>query len=141
MPSALHSYGFSFLYRRALFPTFSFADTSWGEDQDILRRVRDAGRKLVLHRDLAGICLHNQHGENCSRSFAQAAIPRAMLEATPLSHLLDALPLIGGALAKRGFTADGGTYEHEGRDVTVTSEVPLPSDCDAIAAGCDLIAI
>ena len=119
----LYTYGFSFLYRRALFPTFSFADTSWGEDQDILRRVREAGCKLVLHRDLAGICLHNQHGENCSRSFAQALIPRAMLEATPLAHLLDALPVIGSALARRGFTHDGGTYEDEGRELRVTSEV------------------
>lgn len=67
----VYTYGFSFLYRRDLFPTFSFADTSWGEDQEILKRVRASGRKLTMHRDLAGICLHNQHGENCSRSFAQ----------------------------------------------------------------------
>ncbi len=119
----LGSYGFSFLYRRSLFPTFSFADTSWGEDQDILRRVREAGRKLVLHRDLAGICVHNQHGENCSRSFAQASIPRSMLEATPVAHLLDALPVIGNALTKRGFTHDGGTYDADGQKLTVTSEV------------------
>lgn len=67
----LYTYGFSFLYRRGLFPAFSFAATSWGEDQDILSRVRDAGKTIALHRDVAGICLHNQHGENCSRSFAQ----------------------------------------------------------------------
>ena len=41
----VYTYGFSFLYRRALFPTFSFMDTSWGEDQDILKRVRDAAEE------------------------------------------------------------------------------------------------
>ena len=28
----LYTYGFSFLYRRKLFPAFSFAATSWGEE-------------------------------------------------------------------------------------------------------------
>lgn len=28
----------------------------------------DAGKKLALHRDLTGICLHNQHGENWCES-------------------------------------------------------------------------
>ena len=36
----VYTYGFSFVYRRELFPTFSFAATSWGEDQDILKKVR-----------------------------------------------------------------------------------------------------
>lgn len=122
----LYTYGFSFLYRRALFPTFSFAATSWGEDQDILRRVRDAGKKLGLHRDLAGICLHNQHGENCSRSFAHVSISRPMLEASPLGHLLDALPVIGTALARRGVQSDGGTYNdpsERGQKVVIRSGV------------------
>ena len=69
------TYGFSFLYRRALFPTFSFLATSWGEDQDILRRVREAGRKVVLYGDRQGLCLHNQHGENCSRSSVRMQAP------------------------------------------------------------------
>lgn len=120
----LYTYGFSFLYRRALFPTFSFAATSWGEDQDILKRVRDAGRTLALYRDLAGICLHNQHGENCSRSFAHVAVSRTLLEASPLGHLLDALPVIGTALAKRVLSGDGGKYRVAGGDeVTVRSDV------------------
>ena len=122
----LYTYGFSFLYRRALFPIFSFAATSWGEDQDILRRVRDAGKKLALHRDLAGICLHNQHGENCSRSFAHVGVSRKMLEASPLGHLLDALPVIGKALARRAVQSDGGTYtdpSERGQKVVIRSDV------------------
>ena len=115
----IYTYGFSFLYRRDLFPTFSFADTSWGEDQDILKRVRQAGRKLVLFRDTEGICVHNQHGENCSRSFAQVSVPHATLALSPLGHLLDALPIIGSALAKRIIIDDDGAYD----GVVVTSEV------------------
>lgn len=123
----LFTYGFSFLYRKALFPTFSFLATSWGEDQDILRRVRDAGKTLALHRDLAGICLHNQHGENCSRSFAHVPVERRLLEASPLGHLLDALPVIGSALTRRGVQVDGGAYAITkggvGEEVVVKSEV------------------
>ena len=119
----VHRYGFSFLYRASLFPTFSFMDTSWGEDQDILARVLDAGRTLALHRDLTGICLHNQHGENCSRSLAQVVVSRRLLEASPLGPLLDALPVIGRALARRGHTADGGQYTERGQRVTVASDV------------------
>ena len=119
----IYTYGFSFLYRRALFPIFSFADTSWGEDQDILSRVMAAGKKLALHRDLTGICLHNQHGENCSRSFAQVVVSRKLLEASPLGPMLDALPIIGRALAKRGHTGDGGAYESDGQTVVIKSEV------------------
>jgi len=108
----LYTYGFSFMYRRALFPTFSFASTSWGEDQDILRRVREAGRRVALHRDEAGICLHNQHGENCSRSFAQATLRLDELRTTPLAPLLGALPLIARELAgRRGLEEDDGAYE------------------------------
>ncbi|KAL1519233.1 hypothetical protein AB1Y20_003492 [Prymnesium parvum] len=119
----LYTYGFSFVYRRSLFPTFSFLDTSWGEDQDILRRVRAAGKKLALHRDLRGICLHNQHGENCSRSFAQLAVGRGELEGSPLGPLLDALPLIGAALARRACDGDNGAYEANGKQLVVRSEV------------------
>ena len=120
----LFTYGFSFLYRRALFPTFSFMATSWGEDQDILRRVREAGKTLALYRDLDGLCLHNQHGENCSRSFAQFRISRASLEASPLANLLDALPIIGKALARRGHQAASGEYSNQNGDgVVITSEV------------------
>ena len=119
----LFTYGFSFLYRRALFPTFSFLDTSWGEDQDILKRVREANKKLALYRDLKGICLHNQHGENCSRSFAHVPVARRLLEASPIGHLLDALPVIGQALAKRGHSADGGTYTMNREQVVIRSDV------------------
>ena len=42
----VYTYGFSYLYRRDLFPTFSFAATSWGEDQDILHRVRQARHRI-----------------------------------------------------------------------------------------------
>ncbi len=99
-------------------------DTSWGEDQDILKRVRLAGKKLALHRDLAGLCLHNQHGENCSRSFAQAEVRRSELEASPLGPLLDALPLIGSALVRRGHEADGGVHvTKSGEEVVVRSDV------------------
>ena len=119
----LYTYGFSFLYRRALFPTFSFLDTSWGEDQDILRRVREANKKLALHRDLKGICLHNQHGENCSRSFAHIPVAQRLLVASPIGHLLDALPVIGQALARRGHNVDGGAYVMNQEQVVVRSDV------------------
>ena len=127
----LFTYGFSFLYRKALFPTFSFLATSWGEDQDILRRVRDAGKKLTLHRDLKGLCLHNQHGENCSRSFAQVPVSRQLLEASPLGEYLDALPIIGKALARRGVgmgtlndvVAAGEEVAYNGKKVVVQSTV------------------
>ena len=46
-----------------------------------------------------------------------------MLEASPLGHLLDALPVIGRALAKRSLTADGGAYNQGGQKVTVRSNV------------------
>lgn len=107
----LYTYGFSFLYRRKLFPAFSFAATSWGEDQDILKRVRGGGRRVALHRDRTGICLHNQHGENCSRSFAQTTVTLDTLRASPLGPLLPALPLIGRALAGgRRVEGESGVY-------------------------------
>ena len=73
----------------------------------------------MLHRDAVGLCLHNQHGENCSRSFAQASVPRDTLAASPLGPLLDALPVIGAALARRPLEKD--SYEEGGQ--TVRSDV------------------
>jgi len=115
----LYTYGFSFMYARNLFPTFSFMATSWGEDQDILKKVREAGKALALYNDRRGICLHNQHGENCSRSFAQRTLSQAELGATPLGPLLDALPTIASALCSRKVEAEDGVYE----DQTVKSDV------------------
>jgi len=116
----LYTYGFSFLYKRNLFPTFSFMATSWGEDQDILKRVREGGRAVALFRDTVGLCLHNQHGENCSRSFAQRSVPFEGLARTPLGPLLSALPDIARALTNDRKTGkDSGVYGNK----VVKSEV------------------
>ena len=40
-----------------------------------------------------------------------------------LGHLLDALPVIGKALAKRATVSDGGSYNEGGQKVTVRSNV------------------
>lgn len=57
------------------------------------------------------------------RSFAQLAVPKEELEASPLGPLLDALPIIGRALAKRLLVGDNGLYETKSKTVKVQSSV------------------
>ena len=68
------TYGFSFVYEKSLFPAFTFVDTNWGEDQAILAELNRVGVPVAFHADREGICIHNQHGENCSRSFCHTAV-------------------------------------------------------------------
>ena len=117
----LFTYGFSFLYRRALFPTFSFMATSWGEDQDILRRVREAGKTLALYRDgrlYLTISMVRTAPDHLLSSASRASLSVAS------RNLLDALPIIGKALARRGHQAASGEYSNQNGDgVVITSEV------------------
>ena len=97
----LLTYGFSFVYEKSLFPAFTFVDTNWGEDQAILAELNRVGVPVAFHADREGICIHNQHGENCSRSFCHTAVDVAAFTraGSPLKRGVDeAIPLIRDTL-------------------------------------------
>ena len=75
----LRGYGFSYLYRRALFPDARFPETGHGEDYEFVVALEQAGRKLRFIDDDQGMALVMRHPGCQSVLFPQYLLPPALL--------------------------------------------------------------
>lgn len=72
-------WGFGFIYRKSLWEQIRFPSQDWNEDGEFSKAAHArfrAGGKI----DTQGICLHEIHGGNSSRSFPQFRMPSFMLD-------------------------------------------------------------
>lgn len=72
-------WGFGYMYRKSLWQAIRFPSQDWNEDGVFSRAAHQhfrAGGKM----DTVGICIHEIHGGNSSRSFPQYRVPSFMLK-------------------------------------------------------------
>lgn len=78
----LWGYGFSYVYRKALYPTLSFnPQDNWGEDLQFLHKVGQAGYACQAIADTQGLVMHIVHSSNTSRMFPQYHLPLFVIKA------------------------------------------------------------
>lgn len=78
-------FGFTYVYRAALWGANTFGDTQWGGmDYDFAARAQQAGAEIVLLGGEQNLVLHVLHDANTSNIFPQRQLPPA-----------DALDLLG----------------------------------------------
>ncbi|WP_321913163.1 MULTISPECIES: glycosyltransferase family 2 protein [unclassified Paraburkholderia] len=68
-------YGFSYVYRKALFEEARFDDIDLSEDESFIRRIVEAGRKVLAADDTQASCLHLIHPASTSRCFSRYSMP------------------------------------------------------------------
>jgi glycosyltransferase involved in cell wall biosynthesis len=73
-------FGFSYLYRKSIFETFSFEETDFGEDYKLVQQIRQAGCQLATWRDEQGLVLHVIHELNISLIFPQFILPNFLIQ-------------------------------------------------------------
>lgn len=71
----IFGYGFSYVFRKSVFDRVRFPDSNFGEDYDLVLRMRDAGMRVKHVPDDQGLVLHMIHTSNCSRVFPQYRMP------------------------------------------------------------------
>lgn len=72
-------WGFGYAYRRKVTQAIRYPEINWNNDCTFAQEVQ---RRFAMGHimDVSGICLHEMHGANASRAFAQSNIPIFMLE-------------------------------------------------------------
>ena len=78
-PGNIWGFGFSYVYRKAVWQSRPFEDLNFGEDAAF---VTGAGERYRLAhvRDVKGIGLHILHRDNTSRCFPQYLLPDFMVD-------------------------------------------------------------
>lgn len=71
----LMGFGFSYVFRRALWERTPFPATSFGEDLGFIEAALAAGGRCALLDDHIGLCVHLLHGGNSSRCYPQYVLP------------------------------------------------------------------
>ena len=71
----IFGYGFSYVFRKSVLDRARFPDADFGEDYDLVLRMREAGMRINLRPDDQGLVLHMIHTSNCSRVFPQYRMP------------------------------------------------------------------
>ena len=90
----VRTYGFTYVYEKSITDKFAFHDKSWGEDTALLAAAVGTRVPCAMIPDRDGICLHNQHGDNCSISLCHRAVDADRFEnpsssdAAPVARLL-----------------------------------------------------
>jgi glycosyltransferase involved in cell wall biosynthesis len=72
-------YGFSYVYRKALFEIAQFDDVNLCEDESFIRRIVEGGRKVLAADDTQQGCLHLIHPASTSRCFSRYSMPSFIL--------------------------------------------------------------
>ena len=85
------SYGWSYVYRRALSACIPFPPTCWGEDACLVRTAVMFGLSVGFVSDVDGFALHTLHSGSTSRLLCQEHVPRHAAQRAPGSFLHDAL--------------------------------------------------
>jgi len=68
-------YGFSYVYRKAALDVTHFDDIDLREDESFIRRIVEAGRKVLAADDTHASCLHLIHPASTSRCFSRYSMP------------------------------------------------------------------
>jgi glycosyltransferase involved in cell wall biosynthesis len=68
-------YGFSYVYRKALFDVARFDEVDLCEDESFIRRIVEAGRTVLAADDKQASCLHLIHPASTSRCFSRYSMP------------------------------------------------------------------
>ena len=71
----LWGYGFSYVWRRHVYPKVEIADITWGSDLDFYKKLIAAGFRAVCGPDAEGLVLHLIHANNSSKMFPQYILP------------------------------------------------------------------
>ncbi len=73
------SYGFSYVFKKAVWEAERFPARAWGEDTPFIKAAIANGFKVSLLNDQVGLCLHVVHEGNASKSFPQYILPHWLL--------------------------------------------------------------
>lgn len=71
----LWGFGFSYAFRKAVYPAVRFGDVDFGEDYDFVKRLKQHGFRMKTVPDTSGLVLHMIHGNNMSCAFPQYRLP------------------------------------------------------------------
>ena len=96
------SYGWSYVYRRALSACIPFPPTCWGEDACLAKSAVRFGLRVGFVSDSDGIALHTLHAGSTSRLLSQEHVPKHAWQRAPGSFLHLALSTLraSGALGR-----------------------------------------
>lgn len=72
-------FGFSYVYRKAVWQQTPFSDRDMNEDYEFVRLAMQKGRRLDHFADTTGLCLHVLRHDNTSVCFPQYVLPDFML--------------------------------------------------------------
>ena len=72
-------YGFSYVYRKALFDVSNFDDIDLRDDESFIRRVVETGHQVIAADDTRRSCLHLVHPASTSRCFSRHSMPAFLL--------------------------------------------------------------
>lgn len=72
-------FGFSYVYRKAVWETTPFPDQHFNEDYLFVQAARERGAQFDHFADKTGICLHLLRHDNISRCFPQYRLPSFLL--------------------------------------------------------------
>lgn len=89
----LWGYGFSYVWRKAVFPRVEIADITFDTvcwDWDFYTKLRDAGFRTVCAPDNEGLLVHILHPRSGSKMFPQYLLPEFMLA----DYFPDYVPLV-----------------------------------------------
>jgi glycosyltransferase involved in cell wall biosynthesis len=73
-------YGFSYVYRRALFASAVFGDVNLCDDESFIRPIVQRGHRVIAVEDDMRSCLHLIHPHSTSRCFSRYSIPPFLLK-------------------------------------------------------------
>jgi hypothetical protein len=85
------SYGWSYVYRRALAACVPFPDTCWGEDACFIGTALNFGCRVCQMSDREGVALHTLHGGSTSRLICQEYTPPSAPQRAAGHHLNEAV--------------------------------------------------
>lgn len=88
-------YGFSYVYRRAIWQACPFEDVTHNEDGRFIEAAAAKGFGLTHRPDTRGLCLHLLHGSNASNAHAQYVLPPFMLVGTFGEAVVPFIQLMG----------------------------------------------
>jgi glycosyltransferase involved in cell wall biosynthesis len=72
-------FGFSYVYKKAVWAAVPFPDVNWNEDEPFASRANERF-KLRHFPDASGLCLHILHKTNTSRCFPQYCLPGFLID-------------------------------------------------------------
>lgn len=79
LDSCLWGFGFSYVFKKSVYPTVSFGALNFGEDYDFVQKLTEAGFRRHSLPDEIGLVLHLIHVGNMSCIYPQYRLPSFVL--------------------------------------------------------------